>query len=82
MEVLIVSFLGVLLAIPVGQFFTSFIDGFMKIYILFYAPSFDVIMFVSIGLLTVFTAIIATIPAVRKLRRIDIDRVIRERIMT
>ena len=81
-EVLIVSLLGIVLAVPVGQFFTSLLDGFMKTYIPFYTPAFDLVMFMSVGFLTIFTAIIASIPAVRKLRRIDIDRVIRERLMT
>ena len=81
-EVLIVSIFGIVLAVPIGLFFTSLLDGFMKTYIPFYTPAFDLVMFLGVGLLTIFTAIIASIPAVRKLRRIDIDRVIRERLMT
>jgi putative ABC transport system permease protein len=81
-EVFIVSLFGIVVSIPIGQLFTSLLDGFMRAYIPFYTPSFDLLMVVEIGLLTIFTAIIATLPAVRKLRRIDIDRVIRERLMT
>ncbi|MGY5870904.1 MAG: FtsX-like permease family protein [Candidatus Thorarchaeota archaeon] len=81
-EVFIVSIFGIVLSVPFGQFFTSLLDGFMKTYIPFYSPSFDFVTFLSVGTLTIFTAVIASIPAVRKLRRIDIDRVIRERLMT
>ncbi len=81
-EVLIVSFFGVILAIPLGQLFTGLLNGFMRTYIPFYAPSFDFLMFLGIGALTVFTAILASLPAARRLRKIDIDRVIRERLMT
>jgi len=82
LEVLIVSLFGILISIPIGQLFAGLLDGFMKTYIPFYAPSFDFPMFLTIGALTIFTAFLATLPAVRKLRRIDIDRVIRERLMT
>ncbi len=81
-EVLIVSFFGIILSIPLGQLFTGFLNEFMKTYIPFYEPSIDLAMVLVIGLLTVFTAIVAVIPAARRLRRIDINRVIRERLMT
>ncbi|MFW9925558.1 MAG: ABC transporter permease [Candidatus Thorarchaeota archaeon] len=81
-EVLIVSLFGILLAVPIGSWFTSLLDGFMKTYIPFYSPTFDIVMFADIGLLTIITAILASLPAVRRLRRIEIDRVIRERLMT
>jgi len=81
-EVLIVSCFGIILSIPLGQLFTGFLNEFMKTYIPFYEPSIDLVMVLTIGLLTIFTAIIATIPAARKLRGIDINKVIRERLMT
>ena len=81
-EVLIVSFFGIVISVPIGYLFTGLLDGFMKTYIPFYAPSFDLVVFLVIGLITIFTAILASLPAVRKLRRIDIDRVIRERFVT
>jgi len=82
LEVLIVSFFGIIISIPIGYLFTGLLDNFMKTYIPFYTPSFDFVMFLSIGTLTIFTAILASIPAARKLRSIDINRVIRERLMT
>ncbi|TFG30415.1 ABC transporter permease [Candidatus Thorarchaeota archaeon] len=82
LEVLIVSLFGIVISVPIGYLFTGLLDNFMKTYIPFYSPSFDLAMFLSVGFLTIFTAIIASLPAVRKLRRIDIDRVIRERLMT
>ncbi|MFW9909598.1 MAG: ABC transporter permease [Candidatus Thorarchaeota archaeon] len=81
-EVLIVSLFGIILSLPLGQLFTGFLNEFMKTYIPFYEPSIDFVMVLVIGLITILTAIIATIPAARKLRGIDIDRVIRERLMT
>ncbi|MFW9810531.1 MAG: ABC transporter permease, partial [Candidatus Thorarchaeota archaeon] len=81
-EVLIVSLFGILLAVPIGFWFTSLLDGFMKTYIPFYSPTFDIVMFAGIGFLTIITAILASLPAARRLRRIEIDRVIRERLMT
>ncbi|MFW9768296.1 MAG: ABC transporter permease [Candidatus Thorarchaeota archaeon] len=81
-EVLIVSLFGMILAVPIGQLFTGLLNGFMRTYIPFYAPSFDIAMFLSIGALTVFTAILASLPAARRLRTIEIDKVIRERLMT
>jgi putative ABC transport system permease protein len=82
LEVLIVSLFGIIISIPVGFLFTQLLTDFMRTYIPFYAPIFDVIIFVTVGLLTVFTAFLATLPAVRRLRRIDVDRVIKERLMT
>jgi putative ABC transport system permease protein len=82
LEVLIVSILGIVLSVPVGVFFTSLLDGFMHTYIPFYSPSFDIVILLSVGILTIITAFLATLPAVRRLRKIDIDRVIRARLMT
>jgi hypothetical protein len=36
----------------------------------------------TVGVITITTAFLATLPAVRNLRKIDVDRVIRERLMT
>lgn len=82
LEVLIVSIFGIILSIPVGLMFTSLLDGFMKTYIPFYSPSFDFVILLSVGVITIITAFLATLPAVRNLRKIDADRVIRERLMT
>ncbi|MFW9964299.1 MAG: FtsX-like permease family protein [Candidatus Sifarchaeia archaeon] len=82
LEVIIVSFFGTVISVPLGFMFTGLLDSFMRTYIPFYASSFDIMMFLTVGVLTIFTAIIATLPAVRRLRRIDIDIVIRERLMT
>lgn len=82
LEVIIVSFFGTVISVPLGFMFTGLLDSFMRTYIPFYAPSFDIMMFLTVGVLTIFTAILATLPAVRRLRRIDIDVVIRERLMT
>jgi len=82
LEVLIVSIFGIILSIPVGLLFTSLLDGFMKTYIPFYSPSFDFVILLTVGVITITTAFLATLPAVRNLRKIDVDRVIRERLMT
>ncbi len=81
LEVLIVSLFGIVISVPIGFLFTHLLDGFMRTYIPFYSPMFDVVMFLGVGLLTIFTAFIATLPAVRRLRKIDIDAAIRERLM-
>lgn len=81
LEVIIVSFFGTVISVPLGFMFTGLLDSFMRTYIPFYALSFDIMMFLTVGVLTIFTAILATLPAVRRLRRIDIDVVIRERLM-
>jgi putative ABC transport system permease protein len=82
LEVVIVSIFGILLSIPLGQIFTGFLNDFMRTYIPFYTPSIDLMMVLSIGLLTILTSVAASIPAARKLRRMDPNRVIRERLMT
>jgi putative ABC transport system permease protein len=82
LEVMIVSLVGCILSILTGWLFTQLFNGFMKAFIPFYTPSFDFAMFLGVSVLTILTAALASIPAVRKLRRIDIDRVIRERLMT
>ncbi|MFW9789502.1 MAG: ABC transporter permease [Candidatus Thorarchaeota archaeon] len=82
LEVLIVSLFGTILSIPIGLFFTQLLNDFMKTYIPFYTPLVDVTVFLGVGVLTFFTAFLATLPAVRRLRRINIDRVIRDRLMT
>ncbi len=82
LEVLIVSLFGVVVAVPLGLLFTELLNSFMRTYIPFYAPSFDIVMFLGVSVLTFMTAILATLPAVRRLRRINIDQVIRERLMT
>jgi putative ABC transport system permease protein len=82
LEVLIVSLFGIAFSFPVGLLFTNLLNGFMRTYIPFYAPIIDTTVFLSVGSLTIATAFIATLPAVRRLRRIDVDRVIRERFMT
>jgi putative ABC transport system permease protein len=81
-EVLIVSFFGIIISVPVGLFFTGLLNDFMRTYIPFYAPSIDLVMLLVVGAFTIITAIFASLPAIRKLRRMDIDRVIRERLMT
>jgi putative ABC transport system permease protein len=82
LEVMIVSLIGCFLSILTGWLFTQLFNGFMKTFIPFYAAAFDLVMFFGVSVLTILTAAIATIPAIRRLRRIDIDRVIRERLMT
>ncbi|MHA2459612.1 MAG: hypothetical protein ACXAEJ_00070 [Candidatus Thorarchaeota archaeon] len=54
----------------------------MKSYIPFYVPSIDIVSLLGIIVLTFVTAIFASLPSARKLRRIDVDRVIRDRQMT
>jgi putative ABC transport system permease protein len=82
LEVLIVSLFGIVLSIPVGLLFTQLLNDFMRTYIPFYTPIIDIAVFMTVGVLTIFTAFLATLPAVRRLRRIDVDRVIRERLIT
>jgi putative ABC transport system permease protein len=82
LEVLIVSVFGIVISVPTGILFTGLLDSFMRTYIPFYTPIFDIMMFLSVSLLTIITAFLATLPSVRRLRRIDTDQVIRERLMT
>ncbi|UCE11730.1 MAG: FtsX-like permease family protein [Candidatus Thorarchaeota archaeon] len=81
-EITIVTLIGVVLSIPFGQVISGLFDSFLKSYIPFYVASIDVISVVSVVVLTFVTAILATLPSARKLRRIDVDRVIRDRQMT
>ncbi|MDF1541038.1 MAG: FtsX-like permease family protein, partial [Candidatus Thorarchaeota archaeon] len=78
-ELTIVSTFGIVLSIPVGQVMSSLFDGFMKSFIPFYIASFDIIGFLVVATITVITTLIASIPSVIKLRRIVVDRVIRDR---
>jgi putative ABC transport system permease protein len=82
LEISIVTICGVLLSYPVGVAISGVFDGFMKSYIPFYVPSIDIVSLLGIVVLTFVTAILASLPSARKLRRIDVDRVIRDRQMT
>jgi putative ABC transport system permease protein len=82
LEISIVTICGVLLSYPVGIAISGLFEGFMKSYIPFYVPSIDIVSLLGIIVLTFVTAIFASLPSARKLRRIDVDRVIRDRQMT
>jgi putative ABC transport system permease protein len=82
LEVSIVTIVGVVVSYPIGVAISGLFGDFMKSYIPFYVPSFDIMLLLGIVVLTFVTAIIASLPSARKLRRIDVDRVIRDRQMT
>jgi putative ABC transport system permease protein len=82
LEISIVTLFGVILSYPVGFAMSGMFNTFMKSYISFYVPSYNVLMLLGIAALTFLTSVIATLPSVRRLRRIDVDRVIRDRQMT
>jgi len=80
-ELLIVTSFGILLSIPFALVISLLFERFLRTFIPFYVPSFDVISFLSVVMITLVTSFIAALPAVRKLRRINVDTVIRDRIM-
>jgi putative ABC transport system permease protein len=82
LEISIVTLVGVILSYPMGIMISGMFDTFMQSYIPFYVPSYDVMLLLGIAVLTFVTAVIATLPSVRRLRRIEVDRVIRDRQMT
>ncbi|MFW9966664.1 MAG: FtsX-like permease family protein [Candidatus Thorarchaeota archaeon] len=82
LEISIVTLVGVVLSYPVGIAISGMFDTFMKSYIPFYVASYDVILLLGIAILTFITAVIAALPSVRRLRRIEVDRVIRDRQLT
>ncbi|MGY5874389.1 MAG: ABC transporter permease [Candidatus Thorarchaeota archaeon] len=81
-ELSIVTLLGILLSIPFAQGISLVFGPFLRTFIPFYIASFDVTSFLTVLVITLITSFIAALPAVRKLRRIDIDTVIRDRMMT
>ena len=81
-ELSIVTLLGLLLSVPFSISISFLFDEFMRTFIPFYVASFDIIAFILITVITIITTIIASLPAVRKLRRIVVDVVIRDRLMT
>ncbi|MGY5853580.1 MAG: FtsX-like permease family protein [Candidatus Thorarchaeota archaeon] len=81
-ELSIVTVLGILVSIPISQGISLLFEPFLKTFIPFYVPSFDISSFMIVVVITLVTSFIAAIPAVRKLRRIDVDTVIRDRQMT
>ncbi|MFW9849468.1 MAG: FtsX-like permease family protein [Candidatus Thorarchaeota archaeon] len=81
-ELMIVSLLGILLSIPCSLAMSSIFDNFMKTFIPFYVLTFDIISFLIIAVITLVTTVFAALPSVRKLRRIVVDEVIRNRLMT
>ncbi|MHA2021259.1 MAG: ABC transporter permease, partial [Candidatus Thorarchaeota archaeon] len=82
LEISIVTIFGVVLSYPVGLAISSVFDTFMQSYIPFYVPSYDILSLLGIVVLTFVTAVFATLPSARRLRRIDVDRVIRDKQMT
>ncbi|MFX1369088.1 MAG: FtsX-like permease family protein, partial [Promethearchaeota archaeon] len=82
LELSIVTLLGVILSLPIGVAISGVFDVFMKSYIPFYVPLYDIMTLLGVVVLTFVTAIIATLPSVKKLRGIDVDKVIRDRQMT
>jgi putative ABC transport system permease protein len=82
LEISIVTIIGVVLSYPAGLTISGMFDTFMRSYIPFFVPSYDIISLLGIVVLTFATAVFATLPSVRRLRRIEVDRVIRDRQMT
>ncbi|UCH05657.1 MAG: ABC transporter permease [Candidatus Thorarchaeota archaeon] len=82
LEISIVALLGIVLSIPVSLMISGLFDGFMRTYIPFYVASLDVVSLLSVAVITLVTTVLASLPAARRLRRMDVDRVIRDRMMT
>lgn len=82
LEISIVALLGIVLSVPVTQMISGLFDGFMRTYIPFYAASFDIAPLLGVAILTLLTAILASLPSARRLRRMNIDTVIRDRLLT
>jgi ABC-type lipoprotein release transport system permease subunit len=81
-ELFLVTMFGLVLSVPFSLTISTFFDEFMKTFIPFYVSSFDIMAFGLVTVITIFTTILASLPAVRKLRRIVVDDVIRDRLMT
>jgi putative ABC transport system permease protein len=82
LEIYIVTFAGVLVSVPISQIFSLMFQGFMESFIPFYVPLFDLPSLLGVLLLTFVTTTVAVLPSVRRLRRIDVEKTIRERQMT
>ncbi|MFX0056314.1 MAG: FtsX-like permease family protein [Promethearchaeota archaeon] len=82
LEISIVTLVGVILSYPVSFAMSGMFNAFMQSYISFYVPSYNVLVLLGIAVLTFLTSVIATLPSVRRLRHIDVDRVIRDRQLT
>jgi putative ABC transport system permease protein len=81
-ELSIVTIFGIILSIPFSIAISFLFDGFMKTFIPFYVTAFEISPFLIVIVVTFLTSIIASLPAVRKLRRIVIDVVIRDCLLT
>jgi putative ABC transport system permease protein len=82
LEISIVTLLGVLISMPVGVAISGLFGRFMESYIPFYVASFDAVSLLGVAALTFATSVLAVLPSARWQRRIEVDKVIRDRLWT
>jgi putative ABC transport system permease protein len=81
-EVAIVTVIGVVLSVPFGILIMISIEDFMLSFLPTYMLVVDLVGFIWIGVLSILTAFLATLPSVRRLRRINTSEVVRDRLYT
>jgi ABC-type antimicrobial peptide transport system permease subunit len=81
LETAIVTIIGVIFSFPFGLLMTLPFNDYMLAFIPFYYPSIDLTSYIWVGLMTFITTALAAIPSIRRLRSIDTQIIIRERLL-